>query len=149
MYIYWINSLLTFEYKMQLFYSSMHTITYNFLMTRKPWWNENDIDLDNSGTFSCLQTSKLLQNYHKTSNISRTVVSNKIVDNSDVAGASPVGAAPTTSSFTWLQWIERRQLQEDTRDIWVCGFGATYTRGFTVLLDIILWGHIEKNVWIT
>ena len=35
----------------------------------------------------------------KTSNISRTLVGNKIVDNSDVVGASPVGAAPTTSSF--------------------------------------------------
>ena len=33
----------------------------------------------------------------KTSNISRTLVDNKIVDNSDVVGASPVGAAPTTS----------------------------------------------------
>ena len=40
--------------------------------------------------------------YRKTSNISRTLVGNKIVDNSDVVGASPVGAAPTTSSFsTW------------------------------------------------
>ena len=38
--------------------------------------------------------------YRKTSNISRTLVSNKIVDNSDVVGASPVGAAPTTSSFS-------------------------------------------------
>ena len=38
--------------------------------------------------------------YHKTSNISRTLVGNKIVDNSDVVGASPVGAAPTTSSFS-------------------------------------------------
>ena len=37
--------------------------------------------------------------YRKTSNISRTLVGNKIVDNSDVIGASPVGAAPTTSSF--------------------------------------------------
>ena len=37
--------------------------------------------------------------YRKTSNISRTLVGNKIVDNSDVVGASPVGAAPTTSSF--------------------------------------------------
>ena len=35
--------------------------------------------------------------YRKTSNISRTLVGNKIVDNSDVVGASPVGAAPTTS----------------------------------------------------
>ena len=38
--------------------------------------------------------------YHKTSNISRTLVGSKIVDNSDVVGASPVGAAPTTSSFS-------------------------------------------------
>ena len=40
--------------------------------------------------------------YRKTSDISRTLVGNKIVDNSDVVGAPPVGAAPTTSSFsTW------------------------------------------------
>ena len=38
--------------------------------------------------------------YRKTSNISRTLVGNKIVYNSDVVGASPVGAAPTTSSFS-------------------------------------------------
>ena len=38
--------------------------------------------------------------YRKTSNISRTLVGNKVVDNSDVVGASPVGAAPTTSSFS-------------------------------------------------
>ena len=38
--------------------------------------------------------------YHKTSNISRTLVGNKIVDHSDVVGASTVGAAPTTSSFS-------------------------------------------------
>ena len=36
--------------------------------------------------------------YRKVSNISRTLVGNKIVDHSDVVGASPVGAAPTTSS---------------------------------------------------
>ena len=39
-------------------------------------------------------------NYRKTSNISRTLLGNKIVDHSDVVGASPVGAAPTTSSFS-------------------------------------------------
>ena len=37
--------------------------------------------------------------YRKTSNISRTLVYNKMVDHSDVVGASPVGAAPTTSSY--------------------------------------------------
>ena len=38
--------------------------------------------------------------YRQISNISRTLVSNKIVDHSDVVGASPVGAAPTTSAFS-------------------------------------------------
>ena len=38
--------------------------------------------------------------YRKTSNISHTLVVNKIVDHSDVVGASPVGAAPTTSLFS-------------------------------------------------
>ena len=38
--------------------------------------------------------------YRKTSNISRTLVGDKIVDHSDAVGASPVGAAPTTSSFS-------------------------------------------------
>ena len=45
---------------------------------------------------------RTLKNYRKTSNISRTLVGNKIIDHSDVVGASPVGAALTTSSFlTW------------------------------------------------
>ena len=35
--------------------------------------------------------------YQYTSNISRTLVGNKIVDHLDVVGASPFGAAPTTS----------------------------------------------------
>ena len=43
---------------------------------------------------------KLYFKHRKTSNISRTVIGNKIVDNSDVVGASPVGAAPTASSFS-------------------------------------------------
>ena len=38
--------------------------------------------------------------YCQISNISHTLVRNKIVDHSDVVGALPVGAAPTTSSFS-------------------------------------------------
>ena len=38
--------------------------------------------------------------YRQTSNISRTLLGNKIVYHSDVVGASPVGAAPTTSSLS-------------------------------------------------
>ena len=41
-----------------------------------------------------------MMDYSQTSNISCTLVGNKIVDNSDVVGALPVGAAPTTSSFS-------------------------------------------------
>ena len=38
--------------------------------------------------------------YRQVSNISHTLVGNKIVDHSDVVGASPVVAAPATSSFS-------------------------------------------------
>ena len=38
--------------------------------------------------------------YHQTSNISRTLVRNKIGDHSDVVGASPIGAAPTSPSVS-------------------------------------------------
>ena len=38
--------------------------------------------------------------YRQVSNISRTLIGNKIVDHLDVVGASRVGAAPTTSSFS-------------------------------------------------
>ena len=38
--------------------------------------------------------------YRQVSNISRTLVGNRIIDHSDVVGASPVGAAPTTSSLS-------------------------------------------------
>ena len=38
--------------------------------------------------------------YRQVSNISSTLVGNKIVDHSDVVGASPVGAAPIISSFS-------------------------------------------------
>ena len=38
--------------------------------------------------------------YRQTSNISRTLVGNKIVHHSDAFGTSPVGAAPSASSFS-------------------------------------------------
>ena len=65
-------------------------------------------------------------NYRKTSNISRTLVGNKIVDNSDVVGASPVGAAPTTSSFStqrlaskdWAKTAARRYKKHLSFGIW-------------------------------
>ena len=60
------------------------------------WWDYECGILINKNII----TSWLNDEYRKTSNISRTLVGNKIVDNSDVVGASPVGDAPTTSSFS-------------------------------------------------
>ena len=73
-------------------------------------------------------------NFKKPSATCRTLVDNKTVDHSDVIGASPVGTAPTTSSFStsWLQRIRQRQLQDESRDNEVLGFGVTYSRGLTV-----------------
>ena len=64
--------------------------------------------------------------YRKTSNISHTLVGNKIVDNSDVVGASPVGTAPTTSSFStqhlasmdWAKKTARRYKKRLSFGIW-------------------------------
>ena len=51
-------------------------------------------------TLCFLSHSFTLTTYHQTSNMSHTLVGNKIVDHSEVVGASPVSAAPTTSSFS-------------------------------------------------
>ena len=53
--------------------------------------------------------------YHKTSNISHTLVGNKIIDHSDVVGASPVGAAPTTSSFSTWHLASRDSVKKAAR----------------------------------
>ena len=55
-----------------------------------------------SGTIVTASSKGVVVIYYRTSNISLTLVDNKIVDHSDAVGASPVGVAPTTSSFsTW------------------------------------------------
>ena len=50
--------------------------------------------------FGSVPKSRTNSIYHYTSNISSTLVGNKIFDHSDVVGASPVGTAATTSSFS-------------------------------------------------
>ena len=68
----------------------------------KQWSRQVGCEVSNPSTqiFFVIGRFILWLRYRKTSNISRTLVSNKIVDNSDVVGASPAGAAPTTSSFS-------------------------------------------------
>ena len=57
------------------------------------------------------------QRYRKTSNISRTLIGNKMVDHSDVVGASPVGAAPTTSSFSTWQLASRKFCKDSRKTV--------------------------------
>ena len=72
--------------------------------------------------------------YRKTSNISRTLVGNKIVDNSDVVGASPVGAAPTTSSFS-------------TQHLASMDWAKTTARGYKIHLSFGIWCDLYKRFY--
>ena len=75
--------------------------------------------------------------YCQASNISCTLLGNKIVDHSDIAGASPGSVLLQlhlhSQLNTWFQWIGQRQLQDRTGNIEVFGFGVTYIRGLTVV----------------
>ena len=73
----------------------------------------------------------------QTSNISSTLVGNKIVDHSDVVGATPDGAVPITSSSStrhlasmgWPKTTARR----DEKNL-VLGDSGPYIRGLMVLI---------------
>ena len=54
----------------------------------------------------------------KPSNITRTLVGNKIVDHSDIVGAVPVQLHLHLWLNTWLQWIGQTQLQDEKRNFW-------------------------------
>ena len=69
-----------------------------------------------------------IQSYRQTSDISCTVVGNKIVDHSDVDHSLHFRSQPNT----WFQWIGHRKLQDKTKIISVLEFGAAYIRDFTV-----------------
>ena len=76
-----------------------------------------------------------ISKYRKTSNISRTLVGNKIVDHSDVVGASLVGAAPNTSSISTKHLASRDSAMTAARQYeHLDGFGAAYIRDLTVYL---------------
>ena len=63
------------------------------------WLSDLSSGIENKCEILNCHISQGPMSYHQTSNISRTLVGNKIVDHSNVVEASPVGAAPTTSSF--------------------------------------------------
>ena len=45
---------------------------------------------------------------------------------------------------TWLEWIAQRQLQDETRDILVSGFGAPYIKDFMVVKTSIPISHCNR-----
>ena len=79
-----------------------------------------------------------LIHYRKTSNISHTLVCNKLVDHSGVVGASPVGAAPTTSSnltyhlasMDWVKTIARWDEKHLNFEIWCDFYKRFYGRSW-------------------
>ena len=83
-------------------------------------------------------------NYRQISNISRTLIGNRIIDHSDVVGAPPVGAAPTTSPFSASIDCAKTTARRDKRHlsfvIW-CGlyqrFGDTMLAWLLQLPDQI------------
>ena len=78
------------------------------LLYAKPWINENASLLllgyvrynEMAQVVECTCHERQQHNCRQTSNISRTLVNNKIVDHSDVVGALTAGDAPTLSSFS-------------------------------------------------
>ena len=67
--------------------------------------------------------------YRQTSNISRTLVSNKTVDHSNVVGASPVKAV---LNYIFILDLKASLDWAKTAKIWdeqVLAFGAAYIRG--------------------
>ena len=93
----------------------------------------NEVGNNSTNVISCSNvnlccTEVILEKYMycQTSNISSTLVGNKIVDHSDLVGASPAGAAPTTSSFLtelmasadWAKTTARREENHLNFMIW-------------------------------
>ena len=74
--------------------------------------------------------------YHKTANIRYILVVNKIVDHSDVVGASLLKLHLHYRLVTWLQFIEQRHMQDETRNISALGFVGLYIWGWTIIKDM-------------
>ena len=72
--------------------------------------------------------------YCQPSNIRCTLIGDKLVDHSDVVVHLSALLQLHLHFWlnTWLQWIGQRKLQDQTRDIWILRFGASYIRDFTV-----------------
>ena len=83
-----------------------------------------------------LRRNGVKSKYSKTSNISHTFVGNKLVDHSAL-----LQLHLHSRLNTWLQWIEQRRLQDETRNIEVFRFGGAYIRGLMVYVYV----HTHKK----
>ena len=113
----------------------------NFIVIGWAHLNQNTANFDRISNYMSLCKSlfspgpndlKLVW-WHQTSNISCTLVGNKIVDYSDVVGALPVGTAPATSSF-WTKHLASMNLGKDN----VCMMRPETFR-FWNLLNLIIY----------
>ena len=69
----------------------------------------------------------VILNYRQISHISRALFSNKIVDLSAL-----LQQHLNSPRNSWLQYIAQRQLQDETRNVYILQIGATYIRDLTV-----------------
>ena len=76
--------------------------------------------------------------YRQVSNIRRALIGHKIVDHS-------LQLYLRSQLNTWLQWIGQRQLQDETRDIYVLWLGAPYIRDLTVCVASWQPGLVTKS----
>ena len=100
------------------------------------WWHVPFADL-------YLAQAQMILNlwWHQTSNISCTLVGNKIVDYSDVVGALPVGTAPTTSSF----WTKHRAPMNWAKT--PVGAAPTISSFWTKHLASMNWAKTKSAWW--
>ena len=73
-----------------------------------------------------IMTTNQKATYRQTFNISRTLVGKKCWS---------FRCSSSNYTFildTWLQWVGQSQLQDETRNVYVLGFGAAYIRGLVV-----------------
>ena len=99
----WLDNIIVLERK--YFMHSIllaHTVRKPLLTSLMTWMKTKSCHNANLGVTGGITSYRydIHVSYCQTSNISRTLVGNKIVDHSDVVEASPVGAASTTSSFS-------------------------------------------------
>ena len=78
-----------------------------------------------------LKNENRVRTYREVSNISRTLVGNKIVDHLYVVSAL-LQLHLHSQINTWLQWSGQKQRQDETRNIMFLGLDASYIRELAV-----------------